>query len=347
MSKKLTEFNPGSGCGCKMSPADLREMLEGSGQPMSFDQLIVGHGTSDDAAVWKREDGSLLLHTTDFFTPIVDDAFDFGRIAATNALSDIYAMGGKPTTALAILGWPVDELPLEQASRVIVGAREVCQDAGFPLAGGHSINLPSPIFGLSVTGEATPTTLISNADAEPGDLIFLTKPLGIGMMATAIKKGIASVEDVQWSLDVMTQLNDIGASIAEISEVHAMTDVTGFGLLGHLLEMCRASNVSAVLDWDKIPALPQGRLEEMVASFCLPQGTTKNYSDFVQDINQINGKELALLCDPQTSGGLLISAAPSVADLVATMLAENGWYAEPIGHIVAEQSPRVTLRRKD
>jgi len=347
MSKKLTEFNPGSGCGCKMSPAELREMLDGSGQPMSFNQLLIGHGTSDDAAVWEREDGSLLLHTTDFFTPIVDDAFDFGRIAATNALSDIYAMGGKPTTALAILGWPVDDLPLNQASQVIAGAREVCHDAGIPLAGGHSINLPSPIFGLSVTGEATASTLISNAGAQPGDILFLTKPLGIGMMATAIKKGTASNEDIQWSIDVMARLNNIGPSLAELEGVHAMTDITGFGLLGHVLEMCRASEVSVILDWEHIPSIEPQRLDELVSSFCLPQGTTKNYSAFVQHVNTLNGKELALLCDPQTSGGLLISVAPKLADIVATMLNDHNWHSEPIGHVTTAQSPQVTLKRKD
>lgn len=343
MSNALTSFNPGSGCGCKMSPSDLHRMLEQSGDSGHFPDLLIGHETGDDAAVMDLGNDQLLIHTTDFFTPIVDDAFDFGRIAAANAISDIYAMGGTPSMALAILGWPVDLLPVEQAAQVIAGARSVCKQAGIPLAGGHSVNIPQPLFGLSVTGQVHRDQLKRHAGAKPGDLLVLTKPLGIGMLATAMKKGIATDKDRQWAIETMCQLNDIGTELATMDGLHAMTDVTGFGLLGHALELCEASDVSATLNSKDLPTYDMERLMELYGQHCLPQGTTKNFTAYVGHVSSMDGPQLAILCDPQTSGGLLLSVAPAALGQVQNLLKKAHLCEGVIGQIHETFSPRIKV----
>jgi selenide,water dikinase len=343
MSNALTSFNPGSGCGCKMAPNDLHRMLEQSGDCGDFPGLLIGHETGDDAAVMDIGNDQLLIHTTDFFTPIIDDAFDFGRIAAANAISDVYAMGGTPSMALAILGWPVDLLPVEQAAQVIAGARSVCKQAGIPLAGGHSINIPQPLFCLSVTGHVHRDQLKRHAGAKPGDLLILTKPLGVGLLATAMKKGIATDRDIQWAIETMSQLNDIGSALAAIDGLHAMTDVTGFGLLGHAIELCEASDVSATLSNKNLPTYNMKRLMELYGQHCLPQGTTKNFTAYVGDVSSMDGPQLAILCDPQTSGGLLLSVAPEALDQVQGMLKQANLCDGVIGHVHETSSPRITI----
>ncbi|MDX1666968.1 MAG: selenide, water dikinase SelD, partial [Saprospiraceae bacterium] len=258
---KLTQYSHGAGCGCKISPKVLDQILHQSGQTQVFPELLVGNDKRDDAAVWDLGDGSSLISTTDFFMPIVDDAFDFGWIAAVNALSDVYAMGGTPLMAIAILGWPVDELPAEVANRLIEGGRQACREAGIPLAGGHSIDSPEPIFGLAVSGKVKNDHLKKNEGAEPGCQLFITKPLGVGILSTAQKKGKLKPEHQTLALDSMKQLNRLGTAYAKLPQVKAMTDVTGFGLLGHLNEMCAASDVSARINFADVPLLGEDVLD--------------------------------------------------------------------------------------
>jgi selenide,water dikinase len=345
---KLTEFNPGSGCGCKLGPEALQCILAASGvRPEdAWPQLWVGHEHADDAAVVDLGDGRGLVQTVDFFTPIVDDPYDFGRIAATNALSDVYAMGGRPISALALLAWPVERLPAEQAGRVIQGARDVCREAGIPLAGGHSIDIPEPLFGLSVSGLVAKNHLKTNRQAQEGDLLFLTKPLGLGILATATKRGVATDTDRAWAMATMLQRNDLGPQLAERGLVHSMTDVTGFGLAGHLLEVVRASGLAATLDLTKVPTYNPERLRELYQQFCLPNLTTTNYRAVQADCSSMDGFTMAQLCDPQTSGGLLLFVAPNQATAVAQILEELGLPFSPIGQVIAatEGSPLLELR---
>ena len=252
---RLTQFSPGAGCGCKIAPKDLKEILKSSQSQIVFENLLVGNNSKDDAAVLDIGDGRAIISTTDFFTPIVDNPFDFGRIAATNAISDIYAMGGKPIMAIAILGWPLDKLPTETAGEVIAGARCVCDLANIPLAGGHSISSADPIFGLAVTGIVDKEMVKMNNGATHGCSLFLTKPLGIGLVTTAEKFGLAKEEDKAIALKLMTTLNTPGELLAYMPEIKSMTDVTGFGLLGHTLEMAEGSNLTAVIEYDKVPRI--------------------------------------------------------------------------------------------
>ncbi|MBM3433971.1 MAG: selenide, water dikinase SelD [Bacteroidetes bacterium] len=343
----LTEFNPGSGCGCKLGPEALQCILGASGVRSSdfWPQLWVGHEHADDAAVVDLGDGRGLVQTVDFFTPIVDDPYDFGRIAATNALSDVYAMGGRPISALALLAWPVERLPAALAGRVIEGARDVCREAGIPLAGGHSIDIPEPLFGLSVSGIVGKAHLKTNSHAQPGDVLFLTKPLGLGILATATKRGTATDSDREWAIRTMLTLNDIGAELAEIPGVHSMTDVTGFGLAGHLLEVARASGLRAELDLKSVPTYDPERLRALYQQFCLPNLTTTNYRAIQAETSTMDGYTMAVLCDPQTSGGLLVFAGADAAPLVREALAVKGLCAEPIGtmHTYSEKEFRLKL----
>lgn len=343
----LTEFNPGSGCGCKLGPEVLQCILGASGVRSSdfWPQLWVGHEHADDAAVVDLGDGRGLVQTVDFFTPIVDDPYDFGRIAATNALSDVYAMGGRPISALALLAWPVERLPAALAGRVIEGARDVCREAGIPLAGGHSIDIPEPLFGLSVSGIVGKAHLITNSQAQPGDVLFLTKPLGLGILATATKRGTATDSDREWAMHTMLTLNEIGAELAEIPGVHSMTDVTGFGLAGHLLEVARASGLRAELDLESVPTYDPERLRALYQQFCLPNLTTTNYRAIQAETSTMDGYTMAVLCDPQTSGGLLVFAGADAAPLVLEALAAKGLCAEPIGtmHMYSEKELRLKL----
>lgn len=305
---KLTGYSKGSGCGCKIEPAVLEKILNKSQVESPYKELIGGYETNDDAAVWDCGNGMCLLSTTDFFTPIVDDPYDFGRISAVNAISDIYAMGGKPSFALAILGFPVDKLPIEVAAEMLAGAKVICEEAGIPLAGGHSIDIPEPVFGLVVNGFVNSQSLRRNNTAREGDILMMTKPLGTGIISSAQKRGKASEDDVRIAVDIMTKLNSVGYELAKLDAVHAMTDVTGFGLLGHLIEMCEGSKLSADLDYNSIPLIPG--IEKYTAQFIFPDNVYRNWNAYEKKVSGINGPAFITLCDPQTSGGLLIAVDP-------------------------------------
>lgn len=332
---RLTEYSHGAGCGCKISPKVLDQILVSNLQLPEFPGLLVGNASKDDAAAFDIGNDQVVLSTTDFFMPIVDDPFDFGRIAATNAISDIYAMGGKPLMAIAILGWPINKLAPEIARQVVDGGRQACLDAGIPLAGGHSIDAPEPIFGLAVTGLTTRQGLKQNNMAKAGDVLFLTKPLGIGILTTAQKQKKLQPEHTHIARDLMCQINRMGAELAPLEAVHALTDVTGFGLMGHLLEICEGSGVRAELQADAIPVIPEA--EQYLQLGCVPGGTTRNLDSYGQKLGAIPEHIRNVVCDPQTSGGLLIAVAPEAADQVAAMLAEAGLYNRPIGTLLADQ----------
>ncbi|WP_208343336.1 selenide, water dikinase SelD, partial [Aetokthonos hydrillicola] len=323
----------GGGCGCKIAPAQLQEILRQVPLNQGLEQLLVGTQTSDDAAVYQLSDRQALVLTTDFFMPIVDDPEDFGRIAATNALSDVYAMGGTPILALAVLGMPINTLPMEAIQGIMLGGAAVCQQAGIPLAGGHSIDSPEPIFGLVAAGLVHPTHLRRNASAKPGDKLILTKPLGIGIMTTALKKGQLTPEGYESVLKVMTQLNKVGSILASNPHVHAMTDVTGFGLLGHLLEMCRGSGVKAEISFSQVPILPEALA--LASKGIFPGAAQRNWDGYGSQIeitSNLAKWETLLLADPQTSGGLLLSVAPeSVPTVLEQLLAEGYGFSSVIG----------------
>jgi selenide, water dikinase len=305
---KLTQFSPGAGCGCKISPADLRAIIRQVPDKTQFDNLLVGCDSRDDAAVFDLGDGQAVISTTDFFTPIVDDPRDFGRIAAANAISDIYAMGGKPLMAISILGWPLAKLTAEMAGHVLEGAVNICTEAGIPLAGGHSIDISDPIFGLAVTGIVNKKNIKQNNTARPGCRIFLSKPLGIGILSTAAKKNILREDDYLNSVAWMTRLNSAGVELGKMQCVKAMTDVTGFGLLGHLLEMCEGSGLAARIRFAAIPTLDN--IELYIDQSCIPGGTFRNWKSYGNSIAEITEFQKMVLADPQTSGGLLIAVDP-------------------------------------
>jgi len=342
---KLTQFSHGAGCGCKIAPGVLDQILGQLGAQANDPRLLVGHGARDDAAVYDLGDGTAAVSTTDFFMPIVDDPHSFGRIAAANAISDIYAMGGRPLMAIAILGWPVDKLAPEVAGQVLEGGRSICAEAGIPLAGGHSIDSPEPIFGLAVTGRVSLDQLKRNGGAEEGDLLYLTKPLGVGMVTTAQKKGLVQQEHLSAAESNMMHLNKVGAALGQIQGVHAMTDVTGFGLAGHGLEMARATGVELVVDGSALPTLDRRALEGYHASGCVPGGTRRNFASYGQDLILEDTSEFVrdLVCDPQTSGGLLVSVAQEDAKDVEAALMADGGKATPIGKVVAGSSGHLRV----
>ncbi|MEO8733662.1 MAG: selenide, water dikinase SelD [Flavobacteriales bacterium] len=327
---RLTQFSHGAGCGCKIAPADLEKILASTLGTLPEPKLLVGYQSRDDAAVYDIGEGRALISTTDFFSPIVDDAFDFGRIAATNALSDVYAMGGKPLLAVAILGWPLEKLGPELASRVVEGGRQACHDAGIPLAGGHSIDAPEPFFGLAVTGEVSIANIKRNDTAQAGDALLLTKPLGVGIMSTAQKRGKLRPEHAHIARDLMCRINSLGAELGNIPEVHAMTDVTGFGLLGHLIEMCEGSGLGAELRYSDIPTIPEALT--YLAEGCYADGALRNWKSYGQKTTGAATLErMMLLSDPQTSGGLLISCAPGAVEKIIIIANDRGDIAIPIG----------------
>ena len=326
---RLTEYSHGAGCGCKISPRVLDEILAVGDAGPDFAQLWVGNGSRDDAAVFGLDDEQGIVSTTDFFMPIVDDPFDFGRIAATNAISDIYAMGGSPLMAIAILGWPVNVLPARIAGQVIAGARSVCSEAGMPLAGGHSIDAPEPIFGLAVTGQVLRSRLKRNDQAQPGALLYLTKPLGIGILTTAEKQKKLRAEDAGVARDLMCQLNSVGARFASLPGVQAMTDVTGFGLLGHLAEMAEGSGVKACIEEARVPRLPS--VAHYLEQGCVPGGSGRNFDSYGHKIGPMPQAWRDLLCDPQTSGGLLVAVDPGAKEAFLAVAREAGLELEPIG----------------
>lgn len=340
----LTKFSKGAGCGCKISPAVLDKILS-TGFVFGDKNLLVGNSTKDDAAVYDIGNGTALISTADFFMPIVDDAYDFGRIAAANAISDIYAMGGNPILAVAILGWPVGTLPESVAAKVLDGARTVCSLAGISVAGGHSIESAEPFFGLSVNGMVQIANLKRNDGAKEGDLLLLTKPLGTGVLSTAQKRKVLQKEHLEALLDNMTKLNSVGATLARVDGVHAMTDVTGFGLAGHLLEMANGSNLSAKIEYKKLQLLPG--VAEYLRQRVIPDATFRNWQSYQQEIEFADGVDVmqafSLLPDPQTNGGLLISVAPEALEDIRAILASFHLndFLEPIGEMVAKDSKAI------
>ncbi|MGR2854568.1 selenide, water dikinase SelD [Erwinia sp. 1181_3] len=341
---RLTQYSHGAGCGCKISPAVLDRILH-SDHPLRKDpNLLVGNETRDDAAVYDLGNGTSVVSTTDFFMPIVDDPYDFGRIAATNAISDIWAMGGKPIMAIAILGWPVNVLAPEIARRVIEGGRSVCEQAGISLAGGHSIDAPEPIFGLAVTGIVNTDQVKRNSEALPGCRLYLTKPLGIGILTTAEKKSLLRQEHQGLATATMCQLNQIGAAFAAEAGVSAMTDVTGFGLLGHLSEMCQGAGLHADLWFHAIPRLPG--VEEYISLGCVPGGTGRNFASYGQLVGPMSDMQRHLLCDPQTSGGLLLAVLPGAEAVVEAMATAHAISLTPIGELLTAQAGRAVIEVK-
>lgn len=347
---QLTQFSHGAGCGCKIAPKVLDEILRSNIAIPDDDKLIVGNNSKDDAAVYDLGNGLALISTTDFFMPIVNDPFDFGRIAAANSISDVYAMGGKPLMAIAILGWPVQKLSSAIAQKVVEGGRAICTEAGIPLAGGHSIDSPEPIFGLAVTGIISRENLKQNNTAQQGDYLFLTKPLGVGILSTAQKRGLLKEEHLQGMINQMTSLNKVGEELGKIKGVTAMTDVTGFGLLGHLIEMLEGSGLSAEIYYNKLPVAEGVR--EYISQRIFPDATTRNWSSYSDKVkfekarpddprqNESFGlavgrgvnvtEAFTLLPDPQTNGGLLLSVREESIEAVKKIVGET---ILPIGRI--------------
>lgn len=326
---QLTKYSHGAGCGCKISPSVLTTILHSQIKPLVDPNLLVGNDTRDDAAVYDMGNGTAIISTTDFFMPIVDDPFTFGKIAATNAISDVYAMGGKPFLAIAILGWPVDKIDAAVAQQVLEGGRASCREAGITLAGGHSIDSPEPIFGLAVTGQVALEHLKRNDTATAGCKLYLTKPLGVGVLTTALKQGKLKPEHSEIATESMIRLNKVGADLGSIKGVKAMTDVTGFGLLGHLSEMCQGSGLSAILEFDRIPRFEM--VDQYIAQNCLPGGTHRNWESYGHLVKLKDDNHKALLCDPQTSGGLLIAVDESDEKAVLEVLKAHGIDLQPIG----------------
>ena len=344
----LTQFSHGAGCGCKIAPKVLDEILKSNIAWPDNDKLLVGNHSRDDAAAYDIGNGMAIISTTDFFMPIVNDAFDFGRIAAANSISDVYAMGGKPLMAIAVLGWPIDKIPADVAQRVIEGGRTICAEAGIPLAGGHSIDSPEPIFGLAVTGIVPIENLKQNNTAQLGDQLFLTKPLGVGILSTAQKRGFLKEEHLTAMIKQMTTLNKLGEELGKIKGVHAMTDVTGFGLLGHLIEMAEGSGLSAEVYLDKL-SFVEG-LQEYVELKTFPGAIPRNWASYGHKVacgeNRNETEVKNLLADPQTNGGLLISVSKESMPLVQELLYKHNMdtFATPIAQIVEKGEKVVVVR---
>ncbi len=326
---KLTQYSHGAGCGCKIAPDVLETILKNPFPEQTFPGLLVGNHSKDDAAVFDLGNGEAIISTTDFFMPIVDNPEDFGGIASVNAISDIYAMGGSPLMAIAILGWPLDKIPAEIATRVLSGSRKACEQAGIPLAGGHSIDAPEPIFGLAVTGRVATHKLKRNNTARPDSLLYLTKPIGVGIITTAQKKGIVKDEHLEIVRKSMLTLNSAGAKIAELDYVSAMTDVTGFGLLGHLIELCQSNNLSAEISFSKAPVF--SFVDEYFKQGSFPGGTGRNLRSYGHHVDSMNDDWLRILADPQTSGGLLVAVDKSRADDFEKQMADSGLELSPFG----------------
>ena len=342
---KLTQYSHGGGCGCKIAPAVLHEMLAALPRPPSYPNLLVGTESSDDAAVYKLNDSQAIVVTTDFFMPIVDDARDFGRIAATNALSDVYAMGGTPILALAVVGMPINKLPLDTIREILAGGESVCLEAGIPVAGGHSIDAPEPIYGLVGVGVVHPDHLKRNDRAQAGDVLILGKPLGVGVLSAALKKGELSAEGYRQMVDTTTQLNRVGTALGAMPAVHSMTDVTGFALLGHLLETCRGSKLGAEVEFKSLPVLS-------VALQLAEQGYStgaadRNWASYGNEVDLPQGFpewQRKLLCDPQTSGGLLVACAANEADKVLATFHAQGFAAASVIGKMVKGNARVRVR---
>lgn len=341
MNYKLTQYSKASGCGCKIAPAVLEEMLRGTGQSVSFSHLLVGNETKDDAAVFELEDGNCIISTTDFFTPVVDDPFDFGTISACNAISDVYAMGGKPMMAIAILGWPVDKIPVEAAREVIRGAQEICSLAGIPLAGGHSVDTQEPLFGLAVSGQVKKEFLKKNNTVKENDILYLTKPLGTGILSAALKRGKLEQEDYHTLFSISSALNSIGEKAGQKPYVHAMTDITGFGFAGHLLEMLAGNSLSAVIEKEKVPLM--NNLGNYMSQFIYPDNTTRNFNAQGIHIEGMTNLDFMIFCDPQTSGGLLISVDGCHETEMDEFMNNNGQFYAKVGRITAKKEKQIVF----
>lgn len=337
---RLTEFTKGGGCGCKLPPAALREILSNQHSSDEFG-LIVGNSKGDDAAVWDMGNDSFLVSTTDFFTPIVDDPYDFGRIAAANSISDVYAMGGTPVMAVSILGWPTDKLPNEIAAQVLKGARDVCASVGIAIGGGHSIENPEPIFGLAVNGIVAKKNLKRNHSAKAGDILILTKPIGSGILSAAMKRGMLSEEYKLELVQQLVQLNKIGESLGKLEEVHAMTDITGFGLIGHTIEMAEGSGLSAQLTYQEVPLM--NGVSTYASQMIYPDNTMRNWKEFSGKVVGISGESLLTLCDPQTNGGLLIAVDKNGLNNVINLLKTENHFFKQIGVLVEQQEKVVEI----
>lgn len=339
---KMTEHSKHGGCGCKIAPDVLTQILSGKNNSLNTSQLLVGNESNDDAAVFDLKNDIAIISTADFFTPIVDNPYHYGSIAAANALSDVYAMGGKPLMAIALLGFPVSNLPVSVAAEIKKGAEDICVKAGIPLAGGHSIDSVEPFFGLSVTGMVAPLNIKRNNTAQPGDVLFLTKPLGTGIITSALRKHKVKPSDLDAAVQSMMQLNDIGATVSQLPGVHAMTDITGFGLMGHLMELCKGSNVSAHIQFDDVAVLPG--CKQYVAEFIYPDMTTKIYTNISNDVNELTAEQLFITCDPQTSGGLLIAVGhDSVSEFKNLCQSKGFQIGNPIGVVLEKEEKWVTV----
>ena len=343
---RLTQHSKGGGCGCKIAPAVLQQIVQ-STDNKSFQALLVGNDSSDDAAVYLINEETAIISTTDFFVPIVDDPFQFGQIAAANAISDVYAMGGTPLMAVAILGWPIEKLGADVAQQVLAGGKAVCEKAGIPLAGGHTIDSQDPIFGLAVTGTVHPQHLKKNNTAQEGDVLFLTKPLGTGILATAVKRGVLHEEHYEGLLQNLTTLNSIGAALGKMKSVRAVTDVTGFGLLGHLLEMAEGSGLGAQLYYNQIQKLPG--VETYLQQRITPDATFRNWNSYSAKVGFEKGVNVMeafnLLPDPQTNGGLLIAVDKSGVEELQQLFTSQGLqhHLQPIGVCTAKGEKAIVV----
>jgi selenide,water dikinase len=340
---KLTEYSHSAGCGCKIAPDVLEKILHSSYTKIKDEKLIVGNDTKDDAAVYDLGNGSALISTVDFFMPIVDDAFQFGQIAAANSISDVYAMGGKPILATAILGWPISKLPPELAQEVISGAREKCKEAGIALAGGHSVDALEPMFGLSVNGLIELKNLKKNSTCKKGDLIYITKKIGVGILATALKRNVISEEHKLTLINQLTQLNNIGTQFGKLQYVTAMTDITGFGLLGHLIEMLEGSDLSAEINYAEIPLI--NGVTDYTSKMIVPDNLYRNWNSYEKKVNNIGAESFFTLNDPQTNGGLMVMVDSSFQNEFEQLLQENNFieFAKPIGRVTQRGEFRIQI----
>ncbi|WP_250500666.1 selenide, water dikinase SelD [Caballeronia sp. GAWG1-5s-s] len=345
---RLTSLSHGGGCGCKIAPGLLADLLKRSAPMPAFPNLLVGNDTADDAAVYRLNDEQAIVATTDFFMPIVDDPFDFGRIAATNALSDVYAMGGKPILALALVGMPINVLPHDVIAQVLKGGEAVCAEAGIPVAGGHSIDSVEPIYGIAALGVVHPSRVKRNAAARAGDVLILGKPLGVGVLSAALKKNQLDAAGYAAMIAATTKLNRPGAELAQLDGVHALTDVTGFGLLGHTLELARGAGLTARIRYAALPWLPQ--VEQFVQAGIFTGASGRNWAAYGADVTlgELAGTSMeaarTLLTDPQTSGGLLVSCAPEAVDDVLAIFRADGFAEAAVIGEMTDGAGRVEVR---